>query len=336
MKLARVVLILSALPLIALSTVVTAAAADQRTLAADGGSAVLAGDSVTFGGDITIPAGQTHQGDVVAFGGNITVDGTVTQDVVAIGGNVIVNGTVERDVASVGGSVTLGPHAVVGRDVALAGGSLTRAPGAVVGRNVTSASRNFTFNGAPYTSAFNNAHFGFGWGGFVFGVMIATGIVLLGLLLLLFFPRQLLVTGTTIEQRPLESFGLGCGGVIAGIALMVLFAITIIFIPVSLALATAITIAWLFGWAAIFVVTGQRLLRSANRREELVPALLLGGLLIGILANIPVVNFFVVLIGGSLALGAVIYSRFGTRPPSLPLTGPGPTAPAAATPGASA
>ena len=326
MKLARAVITFLAVPVIAIATASTAAAADASSVTTDTANALLSsGQSVTFGGDITVPAGETREGDLVAFGGNVTVDGTVTQDVVAVGGNVTINGTVGRDVASVGGSVTLGPHAMVGRDIALAGGSLNRAPGAIVGRNVTYANRGFGWGGPPYFTAFDHRPFGaFGWGGLVFGVIIAIGIVLLGLMLLLFFPRQLLATGTTVEQRPLESFGLGCGGVIAGLALMILFAITIIFIPVSLALATVMTIGWLFGWAAIFVVIGQRLLRTANRAQELVPALLLGGLLVGILANIPVINFFVLVVGGSVALGAVIYSRFGTRPPSLPLIGSAP------------
>jgi hypothetical protein len=332
MKASRFLAAILAAPLIAIATATGAAAADAGGAANDAANALLAGQSFSFGGDITIPAGETHQGDVVAAGGNVTVDGTVTQDVVAVGGNVVINGTVGRDVASFGGSVTLGPHAMVGRDIALAGGSLSRAPGAVVGRNITYANRGFQWDGGPGL-AFNHPAFGgFGWGGLAFGLIIAIGIVLLGLVMLLFFPRQLLATSATVEQRPMESLGLGCAGVIAGLALMVLFAITIIFIPVSLALATAITIAWLFGWAAIFVLTGQRLLRTANRAQELVPALLLGGLLIGILANIPLVNIAVLLVGGSLALGAVIYSRFGTRPPSLPFLGGAPASPSAPSP----
>lgn len=337
MKASRILLAVLALPLIAIATTTGVAAADGAGAASDAANAILSsGQSVSFGGDITVPAGETHQGDVVALGGNILVDGTVTQDVVAFGGNVVINGTVGRDVASFGGSVTLGPHAMVGRDIALAGGSLNRAPGAVVGRNVTSASRDFHWDGAPGLAAFNHRGIGggFGWGSLAFGLVIAIGIVLLGLLTLLFFPRQLLATAGTVEQRWAESLGLGCAGAIAGPPLLLLFAITVIFIPVSLALATAMMLAWLFGWAAIFILIGQRLLRTANRAQELVPALLLGGLLVGILANIPYINILIVLAGGSLALGAVIYSRFGTRPPSLPLLGsaPAPSSPPASQP----
>jgi hypothetical protein len=79
------------------------------------------------------------------------------------------------------------------------------------------------------------------------------------------------------------------------------------------------TVAWLFGWAAIFLLIGQRLLQAMARPQELVPALLVGGVLVVILANIPVLNLLVLLIGGSVALGAALLSRFGTQGPSAPL-----------------
>ncbi len=317
----RVVAALTVVLLMAVFLALAAAAGDDGPL--------LAGDQVTFGGDVTVPAGEVRDGDLVTLGGNIRVDGTVTQDVVAIGGNITINGTVGRDVVSVGGSITLGPSASVGRDIAIAGGSLNRDPGAKVGRNVVyGTGREFgRAFGFPAAGAFVGRHdrgFNpFSFAGLAFGLVTAVGILLLALFLLLFFPRQLQVTGATIEQRPLESFALGCGGFIVGLALALLFAITFIFAPVSLGIVTAMTAAWLFGWAAIFIITGQRLLRAGSRAQELVPALLLGGLLLGILANIPFLNILVIGVGGSVALGAVIYSRFGSRSPHLPLVGPG-------------
>jgi hypothetical protein len=295
----------------------------------------LADSQVNFGGDITVPAGQTREGDVVAFGGNVVVDGTVTNSVVALGGNVTVNGSVGHDVSAVGGDVTLGPHASVGRDVTLAGGVLHRDPTASVGGQVVYAKRsNINFGGLPATALSGWRGFPlFNWFGFSFGITVAIGFILLGLLLLVFFPRQLQTAGATLERRPLESFGLGCGGFLAGVALSVLFAITLILIPVSFALLTVMTVGWLFGWAALFLLTGERLLRTANRPPELVLALLVGGVILGLLANVPLLNWLVLPIGGSLALGATIYSRFGTRPPELPLTGPAaPVTPPASNP----
>lgn len=289
----------------ALLMVVPAAAADD-TAGSNG--------QVTFGGNIIVPTGETHHGDLVAFGGNIEVDGTVTQDLVAFGGNVVVNGTVDRDVAVVGGTLTLGPKSVVGRDVSFVGGSLNRMEGAKVGRNIVQGHGQLDPGTLRYIGPVFAPHADFP--GVVFGLITGLGILVLALIILLFFPNHLRTAAAVIERRPVETFALGCGGTIAGIVLFVLLIITVV---LPLVVAGAMTIAWLFGWAAIFLLIGQRLLQTMERPQELVPALLVGGVLVVILANIPVLNWFVLLIGGSLALGAALLSRFGTQGPGAPL-----------------
>jgi hypothetical protein len=51
--------------------------------------------------------------------------------------------------------------------------------------------------------------------------------------------------------------------------------------------------------------------------------------LVVILANIPVLNLLVLLIGGSVALGAALLSRFGTQGPGAPLLPVSSTTPSA-------
>ncbi len=315
MNLKRIILSFTMAAAFALGALVPAAAADQSTSTSN--------DQVTFGGNIVVPAGETHNGDLVAFGGNIEVDGTVTQDLVAFGGNVVVNGRVERDVAVVGGTLTLGPNSYVGRDVSFAGGSLNRMPGAFVGRNVVEGSGQFdprVFR--HWGSAFGHT----GFSDLAFGLVTGLGILVLALIILLFFPTHLQTAASVVERRPVETFALGCGGTIAGIVLSVLLVITLVLPFVVLGV---MTVAWLFGWAAIFLLIGQRLLHSMQRPQELVPALLIGGVLVVILANIPVLNVLVLLIGGSVALGAALLSRFGTQGPGAPLLPVSSTTPSA-------
>jgi hypothetical protein len=76
-------------------------------------SLVTRGDTVRFGGDVTVDVDERIQGDLVSIGGSIELEGEVTGDVVAIGG-----------------SAALGPQAVVRGDLSIVGGSLTRADGA--------------------------------------------------------------------------------------------------------------------------------------------------------------------------------------------------------------
>jgi hypothetical protein len=306
MNLKRILLSAGLAAAFALLMIMPAAAAGDTSTGGD--------DQVTFGGNIVVPAGETHQGDLVAFGGNIEVDGTVTQDLVAFGGNVVVNGTVERDVAVVGGTLTLGPQSVVGRDVSFVGGSLNRMEGSKVGRNIVEGRGRMDWNTFPAMARVFRPHTDYP--SVVFGLITGLGILVLALIILLFFPTHLQAAASVIERRPVETFALGCGGTIAGIVLAVLLVITLV---LPFVVVGAMTVAWLFGWAAIFLLIGQRLLQTMERPQELVPALLVGGVLVVILANIPVLNWLVLLIGGSVALGAALLSRFGTQGPGAPL-----------------
>ena len=98
----------------------------------------------------------------------------------------------------------------------------------------------------------------------------------------------------------------------------------------SLAIAVVMTAGWILGWTAIILLVGQRLMGALNWPGGPVPALLLGGLLAALVVNVPVLGGLIALLGGALALGAAVLTRFGTRPPgaavpvaSGPPTGPG-------------
>ena len=79
-----------------------------------------------------IERGQVTRGDTVRFGGDVTVgrDERIEGDLVSIGGSIELDGEVTGDVVGIGGAVTLGPQAVVRGDLSVVGGSLARAPGA--------------------------------------------------------------------------------------------------------------------------------------------------------------------------------------------------------------
>ena len=269
-----------------------------------------ADSTASYGSSIRVPAGETRDGDIVALGGSVVVEGTVTQDVTVIGGDTVINGTVGHDLTSFGGHVILGPHASVGHDVVIVAGSLSRDPHAKIGGQVVRGQPT-----VPFLATSGSRLAQLRGLSLAFGAGTAFAITLIALVLLLVFPRQLQTTSATVAQRPLESLAIGCGGTIAGVTLAVVLAITVIGIPASLAIGLAMTAGWLFGWAAIFLASGERLLRVVRGPQQLVPALLIGAILAGILANIPRLGLVVILVGGNLALGASIYSRLGTHNP---------------------
>ena len=156
----------------------------------------------------------------------------------------------------------------------------------------------------------------------------AFGFVLLSVLLLVIFPRQVAATGVLAQRQPVASFGLGCLGLVVAVAMAVLFALTLVLIPVAFLLLLAVVAAWLLGWTAIFLVAGRRLVAAVRPEgSDPLPALLVGGLVLSLLWIVPVLNVLVGVVGGCVAVGAALGSRFGTRMPGERLFGAPPRPP---------
>jgi hypothetical protein len=260
-------------------------------------------DRVSFGSNIHLAAGETAR-DVFCMGCSVVSDGVITRDLVVFGGNADIQSVVGRDTFVMGGNLHLGPKATVGRDLTTVGGTSTLDPGATVGRAKTAV-------GGPGGGSFTPTH---SFGGPDIGSLFPGALlVLLAALALAIFPRQLAVTASLAESRPVVSFGLGCVGILGGFALAILLAITVILIPVSLVLTIGIVLAWIFGWAGIYLVVGNRLLKAADQRAQPFLAVIVGGAVFALLSLVPLVAIPIGLIGGSIALGAALGSRFGTR-----------------------
>jgi hypothetical protein len=98
------------------------------------------------------------------------------------------------------------------------------------------------------------------------------------------------------------------------VLLAALLAITIILLPATVAIAVAMTAGWLLGLAGVIVLIGQRLMGSLHVHIGPIPTLLSGGALVAVLINVPYLGVVFGLLIGSMALGAVVLTRFGTRP----------------------
>jgi hypothetical protein len=106
---------------------------------------------------------------------------------------------------------------------------------------------------------------------------------------------------------------------VVALALMVLFAITICLSPVALLLFAATLVAGVFGWIAVGLLVGQRVLEAFKVRGiTSMIAVVVGILLISLLGAIPCIGTIAAIIAGCLGLGAVVLTRFGTQTYPLP------------------
>lgn len=295
---------------------------------ADGGTG-----KVVFGESFTLESGDRMDGDLVVLGGSVVLEtrSRVEGNVVVMGGSARVAGDVEGDLVTFGGNVVLRSTAVVDGDLVTIGGTVQRDPGAVVKGNEVEGPE---IRGLPRIQPFSTRlPFDRGWNVFsnsifdVFGdIVLALALAAIGLLVVLFLPKQTEVVGQAVLAAPLPSAGVGLLTGVVAVFLIVLLAITICLSPVAFLLGVAMLVAGIFGWIAIGLLVGRRLLEAFNVRGiTSLMAVAAGTLLISVLRAIPCLGAIFGFVLGCAGLGAVVLTRFGrqtyplaTRVPSAP------------------
>jgi hypothetical protein len=292
------------------------------------------GDVVIFGKSYTLESEQEIKGDLVVYGGDVTVEtaSKVRGNVTVFGGNLTLSGEVDGDVTVWGGNVKIEDTAVVRGQLMTVGGELDRAPGADIrGGEIEGlpipgvpersdvpepSSPPATERGSSLVSRISGFFRG------LFGILLS---MVLGILVVAFIPRHTETVAETMVKEPAKSFLTGLVALIVGpIALLVLIIIgsllvaTLCLAPVGLALylpTLVAAIALLFGWIAAGLLLGTKVLRAIRNKEPTpVSAVAIGILLLSMLAAIPCVGWALATGVAMWSLGAVIHSRFGTRP----------------------
>jgi hypothetical protein len=302
------------------------------------------GDVVIWGRSYTLASGEKIPGDLLVYGGNVTVEAKseVKGDVTIFGGNLTLSGEVYGDVTVWGGNVNIESDATVRGQVMAVGGVVDRAPGADV--------RGGEIEGLPFPvperpdaperpdvperpdlpdtpppPENRGSSFGRKIGGFfrsLFGVLL---LMVLGVLVVAFIPRHTETVAETMIKDAGKSFVTGLVALIGGpIALTVLSIIGLLLIatlclaPIGLALFLPIlvaAIALLFGWIAAGLLLGTKILQAVRHREPTpVSAVAVGLLALSLLSVVPCIGWALALGTMIWSLGAVVNSRFGTRP----------------------
>jgi len=265
-------------------------------------------DASAFGSNLVIPATTWVCGDALAVGGNVTVEGHVQGAAQAIGGNVTISGEVDGDVTAVGGNITVQAGAITRGRLDAVGGHVTVAPGATTQAPAPSMTDNW-YGHAPPTSfhllAPEASSF---WLGLLFWVSAAIGLTA-------FVPEAVGHVRYTIARRFLLS---GVSGALVGVVGALLGAVlflTCLGIPVTLAIALAMWLAWVIGTVAFGSWLGASLLRGMRHDHEppLMASTVLGVILLSLLKALPVAGIVVSVVVGCVALGATTLTLLSAR-----------------------
>lgn len=279
---------------------------------------------------------EGNHGDKVLMGDNLTVeeDEVVGGDAVSIGGNITVLGKVLGSVVSVGGDVTLGDSAFVGKDAVSVGGSVERSGSSIVVGEVVEVDGPGIGFMPPWKKKSSDDSFGSRFTGFVQAIIFLLVLFAFAALALFLARQRIEYASDYLSSRPIESLLWGLISPVLLLLAFVLLCITLIGIPVALALLVLYPVFVFVGW----VVAGHRIGRSIAVGETPLRTVFTG---LMVLSGLMLLNAFLKMAGlggflrfiviftavtisslGAFAgLGAILGTRF-RRAPVTPLVDP--------------
>jgi cytoskeletal protein CcmA (bactofilin family) len=276
---------------------------------------------------------EVNENDVVdsavVYGGNLVVKGHVEKDAVAFGGNLDVYGRVEGDASAFNGNVILHPGSAVEGDVSAIGGNVIREDGAEVegsiesfgggnvGRVVAGQVKDTLkkeFRKERAEAEDEEEDHGGGLPGFLIRFAALFGLGFLGQL---FMPTRMKELSSTLKEQPIKSGLVGFLGALALIPITVVLTITLIGIPVMVALLLVAALATVLGFTAVASEIGMRVPILRGRKTQAV-VLAVGLLILLGLGAIPGVGWLVTVPATFMGFGAAILTRFGNRLRGIP------------------
>jgi hypothetical protein len=293
---------------------------------------------VVVGESFTLHAGEMLDGDLVIVGGAVTLEegSIVDGSVVVWGGSVEIAGEVEGDVSAFGGSVYLAHTAEVEDNVVTFGGDVERESGAWIGgQEIRGPVGEFDvwpmpMMPFPFGPGFEGGpRFFFGRAFLKVGRVMLLALLMAGLggLVAVLWPRPATRIGRAAIQSTLSALGWGLLTMFVGLLVVVGLIVTICFSPLGLLAGAIVGVATLFGWLSMGIVIGERILPTGS--NPFWGAALGAGLLTllsSLLDLVPCIGWMVPFLIGSVALGAVVLTRFGqqSHPATLPPPPPPP------------
>lgn len=304
------------------------------------GPSIFPTDAGIMGEDWRLPEGETYEGDVAVIGGNAYVEkgAVLNGDLAVVGGNAIISGTVNGDVAVVGGNLEIRGNGTIHGNAGVTGGRILRDSTAVVTGKIAETGVVNIPGMLPSSLWKEMFHMRGGaseisvpppgspeWVVYYLWRLI-TGILgafitalVLGAIAAVIesvWPESTTNVMQTLVYAPVASFFIGLAVLVAVIILGVLLLITLCLSPIGALLLLGLLAAWLLGWTAMGRIVGQHVWTALNlNNKETVLSTALGAFLLAVLSSIPCIGHLFGLIIGSVGLGAVVLSSFGTQIP---------------------
>jgi hypothetical protein len=286
--------------------------ASPAALAADGPNPCASSNQrPSFGGTITVGAGNVLCSDVTNIGGTVTIQGLVRGNVLAFGSTIILNGGVNGDIKLFGGSIRFLTGSYVHGNINLYGSRV---------EGEKEAHIDGTYNDHSKTNG------PFGFSAFTLPVWFLFLMIPLGLLYTRFLPEHVMFVSATVKNQMRRSLLIGLLSALLTPAVLLVLIALIISIPFALLILLILVIAWTSGTIVICWILGEQLIRAFTARPHTrYLQVTVGVIMLAVFISLPFIGWIVFLGTGIVGSGAVFLSRFGTRlyqqpKPPLPIS----------------
>jgi cytoskeletal protein CcmA (bactofilin family) len=266
----------------------------------------VGGEVVAAGGTVTLTPEARVEGRAWLSGGRVVIAGRIARELKVAAASVSVAGEIDGDVRIAARTIEILPAARIKGDLVYTSGKPARIdPGAQIQGRVT------------YTKSVLAQRAG-RIGLVVFALLriaLLVDVIVCGAILLLLFPGFAVSAARTIRSDPWKSLGLGFLVLIVTPIVGIMLVVTIIGIPIGLALGALYMLAMLLGYLTAAVFLGELGARLVGRGPELptggrVLSLVLALVVLALVRLIPVLGGIVALLAVVIGLGAVSHHAF--------------------------
>lgn len=290
----------------AIVTISGTVTADARVV---GGRVSISGQigrNLTVGGGMIETAGTGRvEGAMVAGGGSVHLAGPVAKSLNVGGGEVILSNDIGGHVNAAAGTLRVTSNAKIEGNLSYMGqGSpIIDDPAVVKGRVTERAFRTLRMPQPEQILA------GLAMGKLLFAGISFVSTLVLGLVLIHFYPIATELTVANLSRRTLASFGMGLLLCLLGPIVILLLAATLLGIPLALVAAAGLFL--LLYLSRVFAITwlGWGLLRGLGRAPGARGAFVTGLILYFLLTLIPFAGGFVMLLTTMIGTGALLLSK---------------------------
>jgi len=258
------------------------------------------------GGSVEVTKGASIGGSVVAGAGNINLNAPVGGDIRIGAGNVTLSGEVGGDVEAWVGSLRLTPSAVVAGNITYwSTEDASIASGATVTGSVTKNSP------APEEVPSKEKVLGVLTGFALFLKLLSLfTLLVVGLILIKFFPVFNTAAVANLRNRPWLSFGVGALTLILVPVAAVVLMVTVVGVPLGLMLLAIYGIAIFLSRVFVVYLVGQLLLTQAKVNEVL--TLLVGLAVYALVTLLPIIGGLTTFLATVFSLGALVLTKRDT------------------------